>query len=144
MPRRPRLIPRVITEDEFRRILQAILTRKKHPNTSKMYADFMKIRDCMMFFLMFYLGLRPKEAYACKVEYLNLHEATLFIPGANNKQRHSDTIPLPSFVVKSLTRYLEIKNRICKESSWLFPSRNHNNKGGMLDSSVVRKLTMGQ
>ncbi len=124
MPRKPKKIPQAITEEDFNKITSAILTEPKPKNIGPEIFYFRQFRNCMMFFLMFYLGLRPKECYAAKLDYLNLDKETLFIPAENNKQRNSDFIPLPNFILPILVKYLEVRNSLFKISSWLFPSDN--------------------
>jgi len=140
MPRKPKKIPQIISEEEFKRVLNVILFKKKSQRgvIKKLYY-FNKIRKAMIFFLMYYLGLRPKESFASKVEHVNLNNGTLYIPAENNKQRVSDMIPLPDFVIDALNKYLRIRRYYFKNSPYLFPSK-HRRSSGILGRSMVCRI----
>ncbi len=129
MPRKPKKIPQIVSDEQFQKILRAIIKEKQALNGGSEMYYFRKVRNCMIFFLMFYLGLRPKEAYGSKVEHISIENGTIFIPGENNKQRNSDTIPLPDFVRVGLLKYMKIRERYFKDSPWLFPSNHWRSKG---------------
>ena len=139
MPRKPKKIPQIISEEDIQKIFHAIINEKRAYNGGKKIYYFRKFRNCMIFFLMYYLGLRPKASYAIKIEHIDLERGTLFIPASNNKQRNSDLIPLPEFVYNTLFRYIKKRNKLFEDSEWLFPSDHWRSKGH-LDHSVVCKI----
>ena len=119
MPRKPKKIPKTITEEEFYKITASLFkTKKKLPP----YQKFSRARNFMIFYLCFYLGLRPKEAKDIKLKHINLIERSLYIPAENNKQRNQDTIPIPTFIFQKIISYIKIKNKFFKKSDWLFPT----------------------
>lgn len=139
MPRKSKGIPQVLTEEQLSRIFKAIFQTKYLDRGIPNYSTFLKFRNCMIIYLAYYLGLRPKEAYGIKMENLDLENKELLIPAESNKQQNSDFIPLPDFVIERLKAYLKTRSKFFKKSSWLFPSLHCRSKG-KLNHSVVGKI----
>lgn len=81
-----------------------------------------------MFKFIYYNGLRPRECYNAKLNFLNLKEQTFYIPAISNKQRNQDTIPLPRKIIPDLKIYLKIRKSVFPNSSYLFPSTTNSEK----------------
>ena len=111
MPRAKK-IPQILSEEEFNRAI--LIYYKDKPCFSRM-------RNCLLFSLCFYMGLRPKEAKNILLSHINFTDSVLYIPAENNKQRNQDLMPIPSFVLVKIRKYLLLRNKIYN-SLWLFPS----------------------
>lgn len=87
--------------------------------TSKTKNKFIAMRDCLMYELAFYLGLRPSECRLIEISHINFEENKIFIPADHNKEHQEDFVYMPEFIQKKIISYL--KHRKIK-SNWLFPS----------------------
>lgn len=133
--------PQIITEEEFSKILYIIISEKKKKTYSGNYQVFCKLRDCMVYSMMFYLGLRPKECYEAKKEHINLDKKEWLIPYFNNKQRQTDIIPIPDFIFDKLLNYIEFSNNCgFSNSEWLFPTKHYMSSGRLSRSSINDKF----
>lgn len=114
---RPKKIPHVLTEDDFNRAI-------------KVYYDdkpcFSRMRNCLIFSICFYIGLRPKEAKDIKINHINFTDRIVYIPAENNKQRNQDLMSIPNFLMDKIKTYLLIRNKLF-DSEWLFPSNKDKN-----------------
>ena len=119
-----------MTREDLGKIIEIILKRK-----GRSCWGYCKLRDATIMLLMFYNGLRPREACRAKLDHLDIKKALLYIPGKDNKQRQSDSVYLADFVWELLYKYLEIRNihPQASKSEWLFP----NIMGGPIDRSTV-------
>jgi len=136
MPRKPKRIPQILSQQEIRKIIDFILSEKKKYRITE-YQRFLRARNCVMILLQFLLGLRPKEVYDARMSYLLPDTREFYIPAQNNKQRQQDTIPIPEFIFEKIAAYLAIRNKFFSSSPWLFPSTRPR---GRLDRSSLSKL----
>lgn len=121
MPRKRKRIPQIITPKELETIMQFLLKPKNSRRPSK--ADnFARLRNCVAIYLMYYLGLRPKESTNIKISHINLERKTLFIPAQNNKQRNADIMPIPDFILEKIIFFIQLTRSQKIHSEWLFPS----------------------
>lgn len=124
MPRQPKRTIRIFNEKEIRKIIETAMTINKSRYNLRL-AGFFKLRNAMMIFLSYYLGLRPREYYAARLEYADMQHKSFFIPCGSNKMRYSDEVPIPAVALKPLKKYLSIRNQYFKDSQWLFPAAPH-------------------
>lgn len=114
-------IPQTISEKDLFRIINFILIKaKKSPSAYKRFTGY---RDSTIIFLCYFMGLRPKECKNIRVEDINFEEHTLFIPAMNNKQRNSDSFPIPDFCLNVILSYLDKRQEFFRtKEGWLFPA----------------------
>lgn len=123
-----RRLPRILIPKELKKIEYALLHQK-----NKGYY-FQRIRTIMQIYFMYFTGTRPKECISAKLEYLDFERKTFWIPASSNKQRFSDEIPLPEFLIKKLKDYLIIRKKYYPDSLWMFPT-----KKGHIEVTVFEK-----
>lgn len=121
MPRKRKKIPQTISLEQLKKILFVIMT-DKNKNDITPIRKFYRFRSCMMIYMSYFMGLRPKEVYAAKLEHLNMEKKALYIPAENNKQRNEDLMPIPEPLIKNLIKYLELRKIYFPNNIWLFPS----------------------
>ena len=124
MSRKPKRFPLILSSDDIKKILIAILSRSRNGGVH----EFIEMRDATMVWLAYNLGLRPKETRLIKMDDLNLEKQELYIPAENNKQRQQDVMPIPDFLFKSICKYLSLRNRYFYGSQWLFPREGITNE----------------
>jgi len=124
-----------LAEQDFCKIIGFILKDEQRVKL-KGKLSFVKIRDATMLFVAYALGLRPGETTKIRMQHLDLEDGILFIPAENNKQRYSDNIPLPSFIIDRIFYYLKLKNKFYEWSPFLFP----NVKGAELSRGNYEKM----
>lgn len=135
MKHRRKRIPQPITREDLKKIIITILTEKTH-------YQFYQIRNAFMFYLAWNLGLRPKEVFSIRLEHIDLERGRLYIPASNNKQHQQDYMPLPKFLIYSLSRYLQQRGEFLTfrknwlDNPYLFPS-NYNR---YLDRSMLSRI----
>jgi len=122
MPRKPKKIPMVLTEENINCILQSLLIGNPNQKVHSKDRLFSRVRNYFMVYLALGLGLRPKETRMIKISDIDFKEHSLYIPPSNNKQRQEDSLPIPYFVFDKLTIYLSYLRKIDKETVWLFPN----------------------
>lgn len=140
MGRKKKQLPSILSEEEFRKIGNFILNRKpkRHDNFGDKYFRYCNARDFMIFYLIFYLGLRPKESYALEIEHLDLKNKIITIPAYNNKERDTDNLTIPEFVYSKLCNYLWLREEQGFENNkYVFPVKHHKNKETYLSRSSV-------
>jgi len=124
-----------LTLVELHKILFFCLKKMKKIKTP--LTKFLILRNMTMFFLIYFIGLRPKECTNIKLDDLDLTNKTLYIPAQNNKQRQSDLMPIPEFIYFKLMEYLHQRNIFYGNSIWAFPSSRG---GNSLDRSQFVKI----
>jgi integrase len=122
---RPKKIPQVISEEEFNRAITIYYKDKP---------CFTRMRNCLLFSLCMFMGLRPKEAKNIQMQHINFVEKQIYIPADSNKQRNQDLMPMPQFIVEKLKKYITIRNRLF-DSQYLFPS----NRGGEIERGTLMR-----
>ncbi len=118
-----------ITECQFKELLKEA---QKEKNLR------IRIRDALMYELMYYLGLRPMECRCIEISHIDFSAREIFIPANHNKERHPDNISIPLFLWKKIMIYLQ-KRRM--KSKWLFPCMLHHSeeKDIVLDSRCQQR-----
>jgi integrase len=137
MPKRKQAV-RIITEEEFTLLIKTIMTEQKEKVFGQEYQEFCKLRDSMMYCLMYITGARPKECYEAKIEHINIEKKQWIIPFFNNKQRQTDIITIPDSFFPRFYSYIE--KRVAygfKNSEWLFPTRHFKSPNGKLSRNCV-------
>ena len=113
-------IPSPVRKNELNKILYGILD-----NGSGYKKDlFIRLRNVFMVYFAYCLGLRPGECFRAKIEHINLEKQEMYIPASHNKQRQSDLLFFPDFLIPQLEAYLKERNKRFPESEWMFPTRS--------------------
>jgi len=137
MARRKR-IPKIITPEELETILRFII-KPKNSRRPTPQENFTRLRNCLALYLMYYLGLRPKESIAIELRHINFEKKMLFIPAQNNKQRNADIMPIPDFILEKIIFFVKLTKSQKIDSEWLFPSIHWKSKEGRATRSVYTK-----
>ncbi|MCH7851081.1 MAG: site-specific integrase [Nanoarchaeota archaeon] len=129
--RKRKRLPQIISQRELSKILHYVLSPKNRKRKFTKGGKFERIRNCMIFILMYYLGLRPKESMAIKISHIDFNSQQLFIPAENNKQRHADKLPIPNFIFDKILQYIsKTKKDGYYSEEWLFPSNHWRTRDG--------------
>jgi integrase/recombinase XerC len=125
-PRRESRLPRLLDEEEVRRLLEA-------PDASK----FAGVRDRAILETLYSTGARVSELVGMNIEDVDLVGETVRVRGKRKKER---LLPLGSFAVSAVQYYLQrrevVAGRINAHRRALFIS----NRGGRLTDRSVRRL----
>ncbi len=118
--RRTRRIPKILSEDDLKRIIFAI-------DNSLLYhkngvGEYMKWRDVTMFMLMYYCGLRPKECICLRWEDVDIKKREIRINPLNNKERNNMPALMSMKSINLLITYKEKINMLGISNAWIFPS----------------------
>lgn len=113
-------VPQFLTEEEFAYLLNCYLSTSKKRIRPLLY--FSRIRNCMIWMIQFYMGLRPKESKDIRMNEINFKDSVLYIPAINNKQRNQDLMPIPESLMLKIQYYLRIRKKFFPNSPFLFPS----------------------
>lgn len=116
-----------ITLDQLKKLLK-ILSHNEKPQNNNFKFRARRNSFCIKF--QFMLGLRPKECYDAKVDYINLKKKLFYIPAESNKQRYQDYMIIPKSMIPQLKNYLEFRKKFFKNSPWLFPTRTDHGRIG--------------
>ncbi len=108
VPKHPRDLPVMMSEDAVRRLLEA-------PNVSTTTG----LRDRCLLELMYATGMRVSELCALSLEQLDMSRHWLRVHGKGNRER---MVPFGQVAADWLCRWLPL--RVPRSSSYLFPGRN--------------------
>jgi len=115
---------RPLTLREFEKIIS--YCRKKQNKVKNKNLKFVYFRNACLFSLLWFIGCRPREAYASLLTDLDLRNNTFFINGDRNKVKKSRTRKIPKKLRNILVEYLQQKNKLFPNSKYLFPSIKNN------------------
>lgn len=116
LPKKPRSLPKVISESEIIQLLNFI---EASPALTK-EAFFKKMRfDCMIEIL-YATGLRISELVSLPVDAISDDQNFLLVQGKGNKER---LVPLSLKAKEKLSTWLELRNEKFSASVYLFPSQ---------------------
>jgi len=132
-------IPQFITEENFFHLIKCYLSNSKKKINPLRF--FSRIRNCIIWMIQFYMGLRPKEAKDIRLREIDLKKGLLYIPAENNKQRNQDVMPIQEFLIHKIKSYLKIRNRFFPHSPFLFPS-TYNSEKPVYHGTLIRAFTM--
>lgn len=143
--RKPKRNIRIFTQAEVNKIVQLILNEhiecKNLWSRNKLFY-FFRLRNATMILMMFYLGLRPRCCYAQRIEDIDLKNKLWFIRCEQNKQRQSDSLPIPDIAIKPLAAYMAYRNKHFNNNPWLFPAMPNNRRVilGHVDGNTLANI----
>lgn len=111
--------PETFSQDDLLRIDEALRQRKVPQNV---FGVFSIVRNVTIFYTLYFLALRPKEACCLRFNDLDLEKGLIKIRGENNKQGMERIIPIPKQLIFYFRKYLAHPRYLWKGSSYLFPS----------------------
>lgn len=126
-PRKERRLPRLLDEDEVRRLLEA-----PDPNT------FAGARDCAIIETLYSTGTRVSELVGMNIEDVDFVADVVRVRGKRKKER---MLPLGSFAVKALLHYQERREVLAGRMVMMHRRALFINKhGGRLSDRSVRRM----
>lgn len=120
MPKNVRRFPKIMSEEELRKLIQTILTSNSYQKNVS--GEFLRARDAACISLLYYCGLRPGEALGLEWKDIDFERRLIKIDPSSNKERNdiSAVISLPAFEI--LLNYHEALKELNISSEFLFPS----------------------
>lgn len=109
-------IPELFEQDDFERMIKAV--EKISLPRDFYWKEWTIRRNKCILALLYYLGLRPKEATSLSYSDFIPNKMAFHIRGENNHSKADRIIPIP----KQVFPYLENWLKLGKRSNWLFPS----------------------
>lgn len=110
-------IPELFEQNDLIKMMDAL---DKITFQKDFYWDkWIRLRNKAILCLLWYGGLRPKEA--CYLKFSDFKDGKLLIRGENNHSKRDRIIPLKQEMMPYLIEYLELGKR---NKEWVFPSFN--------------------
>lgn len=120
-PKLEHKIPRTLSKEEAKLVLDTTYHMKYDFN-------FQRHRNTALVAIMLYAGLRRGETMKLKLHDVKLYERTIFLKQAKG---HKDRIvPINTFLVPILEKYLQERERLNKNSIYFFVGTNNNSPLG--------------
>lgn len=116
-----RTLPRTVGLSTLNGLFQKIYSRQK-AGVADDKTSHRACRDIAVFELMFSSGMRVSEISNLSPAAVDLTRASVWVKGKGSKER---LIPIPgSQVCTALSRYSELRSRVCPESQFFFVNRH--------------------
>jgi integrase/recombinase XerC len=128
-PKAPRTIPRVMTEEQANRLLDASATRQDRKHLA---------RDLAILEILYGCGLRASELTGLNLEDIDFAEHWIKVRGKGRKERQ---LPVPSKAASALERYLPTRHAVEGENA-VFTNRDGRRLTSRSVQSVVRLYSM--
>lgn len=127
-------LPQALNEEQM---MQMIKSEVNQPSGNSLYYKFLHLRNGMIIYFGFILGLRPGEMLGIKISDIDMVNSKVFISGKNNKLRQGYNLDIPKPLLDKINAYLGYRNVFFGNSEWLFPSK----RGiGKIDRSTFAKI----
>ncbi|MBS3087010.1 tyrosine-type recombinase/integrase [Candidatus Pacearchaeota archaeon] len=132
-------IPQIFSEKLFRKTMKTYLEESKNKS---LYSRFSRMRNVVIFYICYYQGFRPKEAFCIEVSHLIFEQKEIYIPAQNNKQRNQDMFPMSDFIISLIKEFMIVREEFLsgKTSKWLFPS-TRNPESPVYRGTLIRGFT---
>jgi|GEM_PF-5517505 len=120
MTRSCRHFPKIVTEDELSKIIDAI--NKSASYWQNKMGDYNRERDKAIILLMYYCGLRPLETLVLSWRDVDYEKDLIYVRPYYNKERNDTPAILTAPGKRILLKYQEVLKQLDINSEFVFPS----------------------
>jgi integrase/recombinase XerC len=129
-PKRPKILPRIMTEEETNQFLDQVARESET-------GDAAFTRDRAILELLYASGLRVSELVGLDLRTINLGECVLLARGKGRKER---MVPFGSKAKNALSNYLPVRERVLREAKTSSPALFLNARGKRLTARSVHRI----